>query len=257
MVHLVCVHSLLLICIFSVVYRGIFSKVIPGRVGYVCSNHWKKMVKDGDVKDLNAYFVDGKPKFHRNPKSMRISNEFRRFAVVVVRDPSKVFKNLPQRHPNHPSDEYCNKLLPLLKENIGKKGSKKRKMNDDDANVGSKKKKRRRNKKKYYDDSDEDTFHCKVHVEPVVDDDNPMQDFVDIITGEKVVKPAISPYGHVLGYDTWTKILRTSKTKNVCPFTVQKMSRRDLIKLTKANYDEYKDQIRNITKEQLELQSQM
>ena len=33
-----------------------------------------------------------------------------------------------------------------------------------------------------------------------------------------VVKPAISPYGHVMGYDSWVKVLNRSP-KNTCPFT--------------------------------------
>lgn len=33
-----------------------------------------------------------------------------------------------------------------------------------------------------------------------------------------VVKPAISPYGHVMGYDSWVKVL-SKNPKNTCPFT--------------------------------------
>ena len=32
--------------------------------------------------------------------------------------------------------------------------------------------------------------------------------------------PTISPYGHVLGYDTWMKVLNRDP-KNTCPFTKQ------------------------------------
>jgi hypothetical protein len=35
-----------------------------------------------------------------------------------------------------------------------------------------------------------------------IDDDNPLPGFIDPITLEAVVKPAISPYGHVMGYYT-------------------------------------------------------
>merc|ERR1712129_82980 len=114
---------------------------------------------------------------------------------------------------------------------MGKKGGK----------GGGKRKRKRKN-----DDDDED-FHCSVSVEAKIDEDNPMADFVDIMTGMEVEKPAISPYGHVLGYETWTMLLRTSKHKNVCPFTMQKLTRRSLVKLTKANYEEYKGQIKNIS----------
>ena len=33
-----------------------------------------------------------------------------------------------------------------------------------------------------------------------------------------VQTPAISPYGHVMGYDSWVKVLNRSP-KNTCPFT--------------------------------------
>lgn len=40
------------------------------------------------------------------------------------------------------------------------------------------------------------------------------------MTMAEVVKPAISPYGHVLGYDSWVKLLNR-EPKNTCPFTKQ------------------------------------
>jgi len=79
------------------------------------------------------------------------------------------------------------------------------------------------------------------------EDDNPLPDFVDIMTGEIVEQPALSPYGHVLGYDTWCKILRNLATKDKCPFTKQKLTRRSLIKLTKENIAIHQSSIRNFT----------
>ncbi len=35
------------------------------------------------------------------------------------------------------------------------------------------------------------------------DEDNPLPDLLDPITLEPVVRPAISPYGHVMGMATW------------------------------------------------------
>ena len=46
------------------------------------------------------------------------------------------------------------------------------------------------------------------------------QGFIDAFTMQEVVKPTISPYGHVLGYDTWMKVLNRDP-KNTCPFTKQ------------------------------------
>jgi len=70
---------------------------------------------------------------------------------------------------------------------------------------------------------------------------------VDIMTGEQLINPAISPFGYVMEYNSWCSIMRNPRTKNKCPFTQKPMSRRSLVKLNKDNIDEYKDKIINIT----------
>lgn len=72
------------------------------------------------------------------------------------------------------------------------------------------------------------------------------------MTMQEVVKPTISPYGHVLGYDTWMRVLNR-EPKNTCPFTKQvvssdlnegqKLNRRQLVKLNRLNIDEYRNKI--------------
>jgi len=235
---------------------GLFSKRIPGRVGYQCSNYWRGLVKDGDVKDPNYHYDGKKLHFKRNTKAFAISSEYRKFAITVLKDKSGVWKPLPMKHPKHPSDEYCAEVKAAMaaagtasSTSTGKsKAKRKRKRKEDedeDWDAGAKSRKKRKRAKK----GDDGDFHCSVSVpaRKEEEDDNPMRDFIDIMTGTGVEKPAMSPYGHVLGYETWTMLLRTSKHKNVCPFTMQKLTRRSLVKLTKANYDEYKDQIRNIS----------
>ena len=79
-----------------------------------------------------------------------------------------------------------------------------------------------------------------------------LQGFIDVMTMQEVVKPTISPYGHVLGYDTWMRVLNR-EPKNTCPFTKQvmfegmdngqKLNRRQLVKLNRLNIDEYRDKI--------------
>lgn len=240
---------------------GIYSKAIPGRVGYQCSNYWRGLVKDGDVTDPN-YFYDGKKlHFKRNTKHFKIAEEYKKYAITINKDTSGVWKPLPKKHPLHPSDEYCREVKEALAgqhngKSITAKKSKKRKRggsdSDEDFEGPAQKKRRRRNNRR--NDNDDDVYYGgKVDVPATAEDDNPLPDFQDIITGAVIVRPAISPYGHVLGYDTWTKILRTAKKKNVCPFTWQKMTRRGLIKLTKDNFDEYKDKMVNITEDQLKL----
>mmetsp|Transcript_44328 Transcript_44328/g.73351 ORF Transcript_44328/g.73351 Transcript_44328/m.73351 type:complete len:411 (+) Transcript_44328:1-1233(+) len=260
---------------------GIFSKKIPGRVGYQCSNYWRGLVKDGDVRDPNYWYDGKKLHFKRNTKSFAIAAEYRRYAITVVRDKSGVFTGLPAKHPKHPSSEYCKEVEEAMKgceqkdknknKNDGGGGKKTRKRkkkgsDDDDEDEAwdgqPKSKKRRKNTRRKRNDSDDDgddeAFYCKAPTSPKQNDDDciaQLKDFVDIMTGMTISKPAISPYGHVLGYETWTKVLRTSKHKNMCPFTLQKMTRRSLVKLTKENYEQYKDQIINVTQEQAQLMS--
>ena len=70
-------------------------------------------------------------------------------------------------------------------------------------------------------------------------------DVVD--TGGIVEKPAISPYGHVLGYETWVKILGRAGARNTCPFTKQHLTRRSLTKLTVENIGDFKGTIVSLT----------
>merc|ERR1712013_760299 len=88
-----------------------------------------------------------------------------------------------------------------------------------------------------------------------VEEDGPMSvlaNVTDLITGERVTKPAMSPYGHVMEYDSWCSILRNPKTKNKCPFTQKPMTRRQLIKLDEDNIEQYKEQIVNLTTDDMQ-----
>jgi len=79
---------------------------------------------------------------------------------------------------------------------------------------------------------------------------NPLPGFIDYITQDEVVEPALSPYGHVLGYQTWLRILNPSNDddlqrfgRNQCPFTKKKISKRSLVRLTLDNVEYYRDKI--------------
>ena len=74
-----------------------------------------------------------------------------------------------------------------------------------------------------------------------LEDDNPLPEYQDPITLQPVVVPALSPYGHVAGYYTWTQALRESGGK--CPFTKQPLSIERLVKLTKQNFHLHKHNI--------------
>merc|ERR1719378_1038913 len=90
------------------------------------------------------------------------------------------------------------------------------------------------------------------------ENDDPMavlKGMTDMMTGEAMVKPAISPYGHVMEYDSWCSILRNPKTKNKCPFTQQKITRRQLVRLDADNIEEYKDKIVNVMDQMMQSES--
>lgn len=88
-------------------------------------------------------------------------------------------------------------------------------------------------KEKTYVDGEED-FGEEEEEEPV------LPGFVDPLTKMQVEEPAISPYGHVAGYETWCRVLRNADSKDTCPFTRQPLKRRDLVKLTHENIEEYR-----------------
>eukprot|EP01080_Neovahlkampfia_damariscottae_P012754 gene12754-7030_t len=186
---------------------GIFSMTIPGRVGYQCSNFYRHLVKKGEIKDPD-YFVDSQGQVH-------------------------------------------------CKYGKGCRSRKKRGNNSQDDDIEFEKKLRKKKKK---DSEDDDEI---IYASSNSNDDqdltptesnytsfkstrlaNPLPGFKDPITMEQIVKPTISPYGHVMGYDTWLRIL-SQEPKNKCPFTKQDLFKRDLIKLNFDNISKYQDLIKN------------
>jgi hypothetical protein len=73
---------------------------------------------------------------------------------------------------------------------------------------------------------------------------NPIPGATDALTGEKIRVPTVSPDGYVLDYNSWIK---TIANECVNPFTTNPVKKRDLVILTHENWDEYKDQIKNLT----------
>ena len=73
-----------------------------------------------------------------------------------------------------------------------------------------------------------------------VDEDNPLPHLLDPITLEPVVRPAISPYGHVMGMATWRAVLGEN---GKCPFTKQPLNAEQCKVLTKHNIELYRDRI--------------
>jgi hypothetical protein len=75
---------------------------------------------------------------------------------------------------------------------------------------------------------------------PAPDEDNPLPDLIDPITLEPVVRPAISPYGHVMGMATWRAVLAEA---GVCPFTKQPLKIEQCRLLTVHNIENHRNKI--------------
>jgi len=206
---------------------GTFSKGIPGRVGYQCSNYYRTLVKNNIIQDEN-YMVDpvsGDLRFNFKNKGFTraepVEGEPR---MVMVK---KVIKQKKPKAPKQP-----------------KKAKKKVKKSDDDKafhctiRAGPVRSSGRATKKTYTDGGDDDEdFDDEFEELPV------LPGFIDPITRMAIEEPAISPYGHVAGYETWCKILRQPEAPDTCPFTKQPLKRRELIKLTHENIDQYRSKI--------------
>jgi len=78
---------------------GLLSMNMPGRVGYQCSNYYRKLVQEGALKDPN-YIVDaeGKLKFLRGSDKEAIASGG---SAAAPRSKSKKVKN-PKKTPKKP-----------------------------------------------------------------------------------------------------------------------------------------------------------
>jgi len=199
---------------------GVFSRAIPGRVGYQCSNFYRFLIETSQIKDDN-YVLDatGKARYlHRTRKAKGVGEN----ATAPV-------KSAP--------------TLTKPKKRTKKKGKKKRQQSEGEEGEGEDDddddEYRPTKKKKGDGDSDDGS-------EDVDNSNNPLPDFIDPIMNSKTTKPALSPYGHVLDYSTWSRILSQESSRNICPFTKQTLKKRDLILLTWENIDQYIDKILNL-----------
>jgi len=82
-------------------------------------------------------------------------------------------------------------------------------------------------------------------VTPPNSHENPLPGFVDPITLDEVIQPAMSPWGHVMSYMTWSQCL-SADPKNICPFTKKPLKKRELVILTWTNIAQYRERIQNI-----------
>ena len=92
------------------------------------------------------------------------------------------------------------------------------------------------------DDSKRDEDEDEDELDGLSNEDFVLGPMQDAMTLKPMRTPAISPFGHVLDYKSWLRLLK-EKPLNTCPFTKQRVTRRDLVKLTKQNIEAYRVKI--------------
>jgi len=232
---------------------GIFSMHIPGRVGYQCSNFYRSQIKQGKIKDDN-YILDekGRPRYLFKNKSGR----------AEIRVHSKKHDGSDQ--PSQPTNNAAQMIQPgvtvmpvAAAPPKPKRAPKPKKAKVAKAPKVKKPKAKPKKKKKRGRGMGDVIRACDVDSEE--DDDpiprntakrmrsalgvgNPLPDYLDPITKAPVVAPMMSPYGHVMGKETWMLCLER-EPKNRCPLTKQPVSKRELVQLTEQNIEMYRDRL--------------
>ncbi|RCH82717.1 hypothetical protein CU097_002157, partial [Rhizopus azygosporus] len=241
---------------------GIFSMTIPGRVGYQCSNFYRLLVETNEIQDPN-YVLDEKGKAHylfdkktadgnvektfrthnkhgtgrgassSSPTSSSSTTRKRARATPVVADKKKKKKRRTRNWGSDDDDDDEDDFEDY---------------NDDSGTftMSMRTTRRTRNQEPIQDISNENEGMEEEEEEEEEENqyDNPLPGFLDPITLEEVVRPAISKYGHVMGYDSWVRCLTNWEgKKNICPLTKKPLTKRDLVILTYENIEEYRDKI--------------
>jgi hypothetical protein len=182
---------------------GVFSMAIPGRVGYQCSSFYRKLITEGELKD-SRYILDSQGKLHHTSRVRDGKISTYRKGVI------KVKKRAPPVVTAGPLEVKDIRRLTLIR------GSEPRGQGTKEEMLGR------------YE---------------MWATQNPIPGAVDMITGEVMRVPALSPDGYVLDYKTW---LGSLAEKPVNPFTQLPLRKRQLVVLTTENYQTYAGDIVNL-----------
>ena len=236
---------------------GIFATKIPGRVGYQCANFYRKLLSEGVVKD-SSYYKDSWGKWHYRFSNGGGNVAKKRAAAKIEDDDDQQQQQQEEEDEVEAQDEIVipKKPDPKSTKKKAKKGS---------SSGNSKQKSRKSQQSDVSNDEDDGGDRENVLNREKVDEivtisrsmfktksseeqfspDNPLPGYIDPITLEEVKRPAISPYGHVMGYDSWLRCItqQSGDHKNVCPLTKKPLKKRELVLLTLENIDQYRDKI--------------
>ncbi|KAI7864877.1 hypothetical protein BDF14DRAFT_1829766 [Spinellus fusiger] len=259
---------------------GIFSIKIPGRVGYQCSNYYRLLIETKKILDPN-YVIDEKGKSHylfdkktptgETQKTFRTYSRQESLSDDLEGSPSAcsvLEGSSPKTGLSHLKHEPITRTL---------RSSTPKSPSSPLTTTATSTAKRVRRSRKLSSSEDEsppptdrmpqDRRVSKRIRRPTVaaleasascawssslssvnvSTNHPLPGFIDPITLEEVVKPAISKYGHVMGYDSWVRCLTSWEGKrNTCPLTKKPLTKRDLVILDMDNIEELRHTIVNL-----------
>ncbi|KAI9477805.1 MAG: hypothetical protein EXX96DRAFT_568280 [Benjaminiella poitrasii] len=248
---------------------GIFAMKIPGRVGYQCSNFYRLLVETNEIQDPN-YVLDEKGKAHYLFDKKTADGSTEKTFRTHSKHGTGRGSGIPSSSSASTSTSTTTRRSRATTSTADKKSKKKKRKtrswdsddddseddfedyNDDSGTFTLSTRSSRRTRARLEttvinDDTNNNNEEEEDEIEESEDErdpENPLPGFVDPITLDEVVKPAISIYGHVMGYDSWVRCLTNWEgKKNICPLTKKPLTKRDLVILTHENIEEYRDKI--------------
>ncbi|KAI8144195.1 hypothetical protein BJV82DRAFT_668025 [Fennellomyces sp. T-0311] len=235
---------------------GIFAMKVPGRVGYQCSNFYRLLVETGEINDPN-YVLDEKGKAHylfdKKTEDGKVEKTFRTHSKHGTGRASGIpssSRSAPRARASPSADKKTKRKKRKTRgwDSDDDGSDDFEDYNDDSGTYTMSMRTTRRTRSRLMEEEEDTNQDEDGGADSAVDEfENPLPGFVDPITLDEVVKPAISKYGHVMGYDSWVRCLTNWEgKKNICPLTKKPMTKRDLVVLTQENIEEYRDQIINM-----------
>lgn len=188
---------------------GIFAMKIPGRVGYQCSNFYRLLVETGEINDPN-YVLDEKGKAHylfdKKTADGQVEKTFRTHSKHGTGRASGIPSSSRSRSRASPAVDKKSKKRKRRTRNWDSDDDDSddyEDYNDDSGTYTMSTRTTRRTRSRLMETGEgssgnnDDTNQEDADSEEM--DDNPLPGFIDPITLDEVVKPAISKYGHVMG----------------------------------------------------------
>jgi hypothetical protein len=246
---------------------GLFSRTIPGRVGYQCSNFYRALLESGEMQD-SRYVRGSDGRLHHTSRQARETSSCPRKSRKSRSDDidgdgdgdgdDEVSVSVPRRR-RQTGRSWRSEVERLTIESIeslrfvvgfgrGDGGGRGRgsggceRLGSGRSEFGFSGDWGGSGSGVYCQDEDVDCVSGKSRYEMWAMQ-NPLPDAIDFITGEVMRVPAISPDGYVLDYRTWVESL---SEKAVNPFTQNRLTKRQLVILTIENFQEYADKIVNL-----------